>query len=56
MYLTELPELVGFWPSEQKRKLVEKTYRTISDNGHPIAKALFKLSSINEVRIIEKLS
>jgi adenine-specific DNA-methyltransferase len=52
-YLDNLPELKAEWSDEQKLKTIEKVYKELSAQEHRVRKAMFKMESIEEVRIIE---
>jgi adenine-specific DNA-methyltransferase len=52
-YLDNLPELKAEWSDEQKLKTIEKVYKELSAQEHRVRKAMFKMKSIEEVRIIE---
>lgn len=51
--LTTLPELKEDWSDDKKVKTIEKVYKELSNPKHPACIALFKMDTVEEVRIIE---
>ena len=51
-YLDNLPELKE-GEDEKNVEKIEKVYKELSDPGHPISIAMFKMDTIEEIRIIE---
>jgi hypothetical protein len=54
-HLTNLPELKDDWSAEQKLATIEKVYKELSDQAHPISIAMEKMKTVPKVRIIEGL-
>lgn len=54
-HLTDLPELKEEWSDEKKLKTIEKVYKELSNPNHPVSIAMFKMDTVEEVRIIEGL-
>ena len=52
-HLHALPELKEDLSDEKKLKIIEKVYKELSDPQHPVSIALFKMDTIEEIRIIE---
>ncbi|MBX3006830.1 MAG: hypothetical protein KF816_02265 [Melioribacteraceae bacterium] len=62
-HLTDLPELKdlpagasakeGEWSDEKKLKTIDKIYKDLSNPNHPVSIAMFKMDTVEEVRIIE---
>jgi len=54
-YLNQLPEIdeISEVSAKKKFKVIEECQRKLSDQNHPISEAMFKMDTIEEVRIIE---
>lgn len=52
-YLKDLPGLKEDWSDERKLKTIEKVYEELSNPKHPVSIAMFKMDTIEEIRIIE---
>lgn len=52
-HLTKLPELKDDWSDAQKLQTIEKAYKELSIPNHPVSVAMFKMDTIEEIRIIE---
>lgn len=52
-HLTNLQELQDEGGNEQKITLIEQVYKEISHPAHPVSIAMFKMETIEEIRIIE---
>ncbi len=52
-HLTDLPEMKEDWSDEKKLRTIEKVYDELSDPKHPVSIAMFKMDTIEEIRIIE---
>lgn len=52
-YLIDLPELLED-ETDKNLEIIETVYKELSDLKHPVNLALFKMDTINEVRIIER--
>jgi hypothetical protein len=50
---TSLPELQDTWSEEKKLATIEKVYKELSNPAHPVSIAMFKMETIEEIRIIE---
>jgi len=54
-HLTNLSELKDDLSDEKKLKTIEKVYQELSDPKHPVAIAMERQKTVEEVRIIEGL-
>lgn len=54
-HLTGLPELKDDWSDKKKLEVIEKVYQELSNEKHPVAKAMSRQKTVPEVRIIEGL-
>lgn len=52
-YLRDLPELKEDWSDEKKLRTIEKVCEELSNPKHPVSIAMFKMDTIEEIRIIE---
>jgi len=52
-HLTNLQELQDDWSDERKLATIEQVYKNISHSAHPVSIAMFKMETIEEIRIIE---
>lgn len=52
-YLDDLPELKDEWSNEKKLEIIEKVYKELSNPKHPVSQAMFKMDTVEEIRIIE---
>ena len=52
-HLDNLPELKEDWSDEKKLAIIEKANRELSNPNHPVSMAMFKMDSIEDIRIIE---
>jgi len=52
-YLRDLPELKEDWGEEKKLKTIDRVYNELSNPNHPVSIAMFKMDTIEEIRIIE---
>ena len=52
-YLTDLPEIMDEWSDNKKLEIIEKVYKELSSPSHPVSIAMFKMDTVEEVRIIE---
>ncbi|MCD4653612.1 Eco57I restriction-modification methylase domain-containing protein, partial [bacterium] len=53
IHLKNLPELKDDMSDEQKLTIIEKIYKELSDPKHPVRISMFKMETVEEVRIIE---
>lgn len=51
--LTNLPELKEGQSDEEKLAIIEKVQKELSDPKHPVSIAMFRMESVEEIRIIE---
>lgn len=52
-HIINLPELRDDWGDEQKLQTISTVYQELSDPMHPVSIAMFKMETIEEIRIIE---
>ncbi len=52
-HIAKLPEFKDDWSDEKKLQTIEKGYKELSDPKHPVSVAMFKMDTIEEIRIIE---
>jgi hypothetical protein len=52
-HLNDLPELKEDWSDEKKLRTIEKVYEELSNPKHPVSIAMFKMDTVEEIRIIE---
>ena len=52
-HLAGLSELKDNWSDKKKLEVIEKVYKELSTPTHPISIAMFKMDTIEEIRIIE---
>lgn len=54
-HLNNLPELKDDWSDKKKLEVIEKVYKELSDEKHPVSIAMARQKTVPEVRIIEGL-
>lgn len=52
-YLTNIHEFKEEWSDLKKLEVIEKVYKELSNPNHPVSIAMFKMDTIEEIRIIE---
>jgi len=52
-HLTNLPELKEDWSDEKKLQTIDTVYKELSNPKHPVSVAMFKMDTIEEIRIIK---
>lgn len=55
-YLKNLPDiqsLIEKGETEKALKIIEKVYKELSNPNHPVSAAMFKMDTIEEIKIIE---
>ena len=52
-HIAKLLEFKDDWSDEKKLQTIEKVYKELSDPKHQVSVAMFKMDTIEEIRIIE---
>jgi len=52
-YLNNFPELKEEWDDNKKLEVIEQVHKELSEPNHPVSVAMFKMDTVEEIRIIE---